>query len=146
MSAPKQNINIPDPAVQDMVADWMAKHKWYDPQGKNLDSEIAQRIDKTLTEEGYDASQQEYWDELDDRLKKYIPHRFENRPQRTPPRSIVTGSGRESAPNTRTNQYVISPERVAAMKETGAWNDPVRKAAMVKRYMEHDRLNKGNQQ
>lgn len=152
MSAPKQNINVPDPMVQEMAADWMAKHKWYDPQGKNLDSEIAQRIDKTLTEEGFDPSSQDYWDELDDRLKKYVPHRFENsnvqrgdRSQRTPPRSIVTGSGRENAPNTRSNEYRINPERVAAMKESGAWNDPVRKAAMVKRYMEHDRLNKGNQ-
>jgi hypothetical protein len=130
----------------------MAKHKWYDPQGKNLDSEIAQRIDKTLTEEGFDPSSQDYWDELDERLKKYVPHRFtesrnqrDDRSQRTPPRSIVTGSGRENAPNTRSNEYRINPERVAAMKESGAWNDPVRKAAMVKRYMEHDRLNKGNQ-
>ena len=152
MSAPKQNINVPDPVVQEMAAEWIAKHKWYDPSGKDLDSELAQRIDKKLTDEGFDPSSPDYWDELDDRLKKYMPHRFESnsmqrgdRSQRTPPRSIVTGSGRESAPNTRSNQYVISPDRVAAMKESGAWNDPVRKAAMVKRYMEHDRLNKGNE-
>jgi hypothetical protein len=152
MSAQKQNINVPDPMVQEMAAEWMSRHKWYDPQGKDLDSELAQRIDKKLTEEGFDPSSQDYWDELDDRLRKYVPHHFNNsraqrddRSQRTPPRYIVTGSGRENAPNTRSNQYVISPQRVAAMKEAGAWDDPVRKAAMIKRYMEHDRLNKGNQ-
>lgn len=152
MSAPKQNINVPDPMVQEMAAEWMSRHKWYDPQGKNLDSEIAQRIDKTLTEEGFDPSSQDYWDELDDRLKKYVPHRFtenrnqrDDRGQRTPPRSIVTGSGRESAPNTRSNQYAISPSRVAAMKEAGAWDDPVRKAAMVKRFIEYDRQKKGGE-
>ena len=45
LSQPKQNIQMPDPMVQRMAADWMSKNEWYDPQGKDLDSEFAQRID-----------------------------------------------------------------------------------------------------
>jgi len=147
MSQPKQNIQMPDPMVQRMAADWMSKNEWYDPQGKDLDSEFAQRIDKKLTEEGFDPSSSDYWEELDDRLSKYLPHRYsqqQEKPRMTRPRSVVSGSGREVSPAGRSNEFRLSPERVAVMKEAGVWDDPARRAAMIKKYAEYDRqLKKG---
>lgn len=149
MSSPKQNINMPDPQVQRHAADWMSRNIWYDPQGKDMDSEIAQSLDKKLTAEGFDPAAEEYWEELDDRLARYLPQHYSSAgtKPRTPgrPRSIVTGSGRESVPAGRANEFRLSPERVTAMKEAGAWDDPTRKAAMVKRFVDFDRKNKGNQ-
>jgi len=145
LSQPKQNIQMPDPMVQRMAADWMSKNEWYDPQGKDLDSEFAQRIDKKLTEEGFDPSSSDYWEELDDRLSKYLPHRYTQqveKPRAQRPRSVVSGSGREVAPAGRTNEFRLSPDRVAAMKEAGVWDDPVRRAALVKKYAEFDRQSK----
>jgi len=145
---PKQNIDVPDPMVQKLAADWMEQNKWYDPHGKDLDSEIAQKIDKKLTEEGYDPSTQDYWDELDDRLEKYIPQKA-NRGYNEPsvrnqrPRSVVTSSGRESTATAKTGAYVLSPDRVAAIKEAGAWDDPVRKMKMINNFRAWDRENKG---
>ena len=46
MSQPQQNINVPDPMVQKMAADWMEANPWYDPQGRNEESMIAQTLDK----------------------------------------------------------------------------------------------------
>jgi len=146
-SQPKQNISVPDPIVQKYVTDWMEENPWYDPTGKNEESQITQVIDKKLTEEGYDPSSPDYWDELTYRVKKRLPemsNRAYNdssvRNQR--PRSVVTSSGRESSASPRGNQYVLTPERVSAMKEAGVWDSPDARKRATQRYMEWDRQNK----
>jgi len=143
-----QNLQIPDPMVQKRVADWMERNPWYDPNGKDLDSEITQRIDKKLTDEGYDPASEDYWDELDDRLEKYMPHKT-NRVYNDPnvrdkprPRSVMTSSGRESTANLKPNEMRISPDRVAAMKEAGLWDNPKLRQKAVQKYAEWDRQNK----
>jgi hypothetical protein len=146
-SQPKQNISVPDPIVQKYVTDWMEENPWYDPTGKNEESQITQVIDKKLTEEGYDPSSPDYWDELTYRVKKRLPemsNRAYNdssvRNQR--PRSVVTSSGRESSASSKGNQYVLTPERVSAMKEAGVWDSPDARKRATQRYMEWDRQNK----
>lgn len=146
-SQPKQNISVPDPIVQKYVTDWMEENPWYDPTGKNEESQITQVIDKKLTEEGYDPSSPDYWDELTYRVKKRLPemsNRAYNdssvRNQR--PRSVVTSSGRESSASPRGNQYVLTPDRVSAMKEAGVWDNPDSRKRATQRYMEWDRQNK----
>jgi len=143
---PKQAINVPDQRVQKNAAEWMERNPWYDPQGKDLDSEIAQRLDKKLTEEGYDPSSEEYWEELDSRVSKYLPHRTESnmgkKKDKVKHKSIQTSSGRESAPSGRGNEFRISPERVAAMKEAGMWDNPDLRAKAIKKYAAWDRENK----
>ncbi len=143
---PKPTMNVPDPSVQRNAAAWMERNPWYDPQAKDMDSEIAQRLDKKLTDEGYDPSSEDYWDELDDRVSKYLPHRTGNAaPQRAATqRPRMTGSGRESAPTGRANEFRISPDRVAAMKEAGMWDNPELRAKAIKKYAAWDRENKRN--
>ena len=142
---PKPTMNVPDPSVQRNAASWMERNPWYDPQAKDMDSEIAQRLDKKLTDEGYDPSSPDYWEELDDRVAKYLPHRAESAPQRpATARPRMTGSGRESAPSGRANEFRISPDRVAAMKEAGMWENPELRAKEIKKYAAWDRDNKRN--
>lgn len=142
----KQNIQLPDPLVQRNAAEWMSRNSWYDPAGNDLDSELTQSIDKRLTAEGYDPSSTEYWEELDDRLVKYLPHRYsqsKNEPAPQRRRSPVTGTGRETSPSRAGTTFTLSPERVAAIKEMGAWDDPEKRKKMVQRFAEYDRQNKG---
>ena len=148
MSQPNQNIQVPDPMVQRLAADWMEDNPWYDPKGGNEESQIAQVIDKKLTQEGFDPSTEDYWDELSERIKKYIPQQTnrgynENNVRNQRPRSVVTSSGRESSATPRRGDYILSPDRVAAMKEAGVWNDPEAKKRAIQRYVEWDRQNKG---
>jgi hypothetical protein len=146
LSQPRQNISVPDPMVQKLASDWMERNTWYDPHGRNEESEFAMIIDKKLTAEGYDPSSQDYWDELDDRLEKFIPQKANrgyndsNRKER--PRSVVTSSGRESTASTRGNEFRLSPDRVAAMKEAGMWDNPELKQKAIRKYAEWDRTNK----
>jgi hypothetical protein len=136
----QQTIQPVDPMLQRHAANWMAKNSWYDPNGKDPDSRRALNEDQILAEEGYDPKTADYWEELDRRLQRVVPHRYtddmDEIPVRTQrPRNVVTGSGRESA--TRAggqNTFVLAPEKVKAMKEAGLWDDPEKRARMIKRY------------
>ena len=147
MNQQKQNIQIPDPAVQRLAADWMEDNNWYDPQGRNEESQIAQMVDKKLTEEGFDPTSEEYWDELDYRLKKYLPEKVNNsynKPNvnQQRPKSVMTSSGREAMATTKSNEFRLSPDRVAAIKEAGAWENPDARKRMINKFAEWDRANK----
>jgi len=146
LSQPKQNISVPDPSVQKNAADWMGRNRWYDPQLRDPDSKIAQMIDNQLTEEGFDPSLPDYWDELDERVQKYLPHRYNSgyssNVRNPKPRSPVTSSGRESSPATKLGEFRLDPERVRAIKEAGMWDDPKQRKRMIDKYVEFDRQQK----
>lgn len=138
-AVPKQ-APAPDPRVQKMAENWIRRTDWYDPQHRDTDSKIIKQIDEELTATGWNPATQDYWDELDDRAKKYLPHRYDsgyNAPnQRSRPRNMQTSTGRESSNSAspRRNELVLEPEQVRAMKDAGFWDDPVKRESMIKRY------------
>lgn len=146
ISQPKQSIKGPDPTVQRMAARWMEKNEWYDPQLRDPDSKVAQSLDQSLTEEGYDPSLPEYWEELDERLQKYLPHRYNSgyssNTRTSKPRSVVTSSGRESVPTVKANEFRIDPDRVRALKEAGMWDNTELRNKMIRKFAEFDRQQK----
>ena len=120
---------------------WMDNNPWYDPQKEDEDSQIAQLIDSKLHKEGWDPNSAEYWQELDKRLQKRLPHLYNDtsaESERRRPKSFVTGSGRETAPRGGST-FVLEPEQVRAMKDAGFWDDPVLRNKMIKRYAEQSR-------
>lgn len=142
---PRQNI--PDPTVQKMAADWMERNPWYDPQGKNVESAIAQKIDKQLHDDGYDPTSEEYWEELDARIKKYVPasqtqvyNDSNGRSERR--RSTMTSSGRDSMATAKPGEFILSSARVNAIKEAGWWDNPQLRQKAIDKYREWDRQNK----
>lgn len=143
-SEPRPNVpQAPDPRLQRHASDWMARNEWYDPNGRDTDSKIASKIDEELSDEGWDPTSEEYWEELDNRLSKYLPHHYSSKndkqaPARRP-RSPVTSSGREASPAARPGEFRLSAERVKAIKDAGKWEDPVERQKMVRRYAEYDK-------
>jgi hypothetical protein len=127
-----------DPRVVDYANRWMERNKWYNPNGGDTDSEIARVIDAQLARENYDPTSEEYWEELDSRLRERLPNK-----QRRP-RSVVTGSEREVSPARDGNSFYLSPERVRAMKDAGFWDDPKQRARMIKHYADWNRSNREN--
>jgi hypothetical protein len=144
MSQQNQNIQVPDPAVQRLAADWMEDNPWYDPNGRNEESQIAQMLDKRLTEEGFDATSEDYWEELDSRLEKYLPkQKLSSQTQKAQrPRSVMTSSGRNTTATTKSNEFRLSPDRVNAIKEAGLWDNPQARQNAIRKYAEWDRNNK----
>lgn len=147
---PQAQSNIPDPRLQRNAADWMERNNWYKPDGRDLDSKIAKQVDEALTSEGWDPTSEDYWEELDNRLQRYLPHRYNQRTDesssssRSRPRSMVTSSGRESPASAGgKNTFTLSAEQVRAMKDAGFWDDPEKRARMIKRYAQEARQNQG---
>jgi len=138
--------NVPDPRLQRLASNWMERNSWYDPNGRDTDSKIAKQIDETLVAEGWNPTEPDYWEELDNRLHKYLPHKYNDntdvRSSTKRPRSVVTSSGRESVNgSTNRNTFVLKPEQVRAMKDAGFWDDPNKRAKMIKRYAQEARNN-----
>lgn len=141
--------NAPSPTdngrMQRLASDWMEDNSWFDPNGDDEDSQIARVVDQKLVKEGWNPNSEEYWAELDKRLQKRLPHRYtddtDEREVRTRrPRSVVTGSGRESAAASGgKNTFTLSPEQVRAMKDAGLWDDPDKRNKMIRRYAEQAR-------
>lgn len=142
---PKQNVPTPvSNEVQRNAQSWLQKNKWYDPQARDTDSRIAKVIDQDLASEGWDPADPEYWEELDNRLSARLPHRYSAKTGTTPPKRVgPTASSRVANPTGKTsNSYKLSPDRVRAIKEAGAWDDPARRNRMIKAYAEFDKQNK----
>lgn len=132
-----------NPRLVRLANEWMQRNSWYNPDTNDEDSAIAKVIDSRLVAEGYDPASEEYWDELDNRLQKRLPHRYtqtQDEPtSRRSPRSFVTGSSRESVARAGGSQFVLEPEQVRAMKEAGFWDDPEKRSRMIKRYAQEAR-------
>jgi hypothetical protein len=146
---PQRQADAPDPSVQRNASEWVKRNNWYNPESNDRDSRIAKKMDEVLVEEGWDPKDPDYWDELDSRLQKSLPHRYnkttdDNSVVRKP-RNVVGSSGREASAafggNNR-SQFMLSPERVKAMKEIGAWDNPERKKKMIAEFVKFDRLNR----
>jgi len=151
ISAPAPSAPAQDPQMQALVArraaDWASDNDWFNPNGNDPDSMIAKAVDASLVNEGFDPTTKRYWSELDKRLAERLPHRFaedgemsyngeESRPARRGP---PVGGGRDMSPGKK--KVFLSEARVNAIKEAGAWDDPQRRDAMIRRFQEWDRQN-----
>ena len=134
-----------DPRLVEHAQQWTKANPWYDAQGKNTDSKIVMAIDNALADEGFDPTTKQYWDELDNRVKKYLPHRANRAIITSKPRNVVGSSSRDTPRSSSSDNGVfkLSKERVQAIKAVGAWDDINARNAMIKQYRDYDRANKG---
>jgi hypothetical protein len=65
----------PDPQAIKNVRKWHKDNKWFDFNRRDFDSKIAGAIDDSLMAEGFDPTEQEYFDEFNERIAKQLPHR-----------------------------------------------------------------------
>ena len=145
--SPKQNVpNELAEDVQRKASKWLKKNSWYDPQARDTDSRIAKVIDQELASDGWDPSDSEYWEELDNRLASRLPHRYtgkngnsNNKRSSGPTASSRVANTTSSKPGTIT----LSRDRVNAIKDAGAWDDVAKRNKMIRAYAEYDRANKG---
>ena len=116
------NVNIPqrdDPINPDPRAEaWAAKNSWFGSD--RAMTYTAFEIHKDLTEkEGYDPSSDEYYAEVDKRIKIDFPHKFGNtdKKQTTAPVQTVASATRSVKPGRKTVRLTSS--QVAIAKKLG---------------------------
>ena len=152
---PQRQSESIDPIAASLGRKWIRAHDWFDPSGSDEDSEIVLMIDERLKREGFDPADDEYWDELSARVKRRLPEKFkangarrrdeeeeepddeEERPRSSTARGPRFSSGGRERPLKKGEVYV-SAERKEAMKLAGAWDDPVVRQRLLKRYAEMD--------
>lgn len=128
--------------AQRLGKNWASKNKaWYDPSGGNLDSRIVQAIDTDLFNEGYDPETQEYWDELTDRVKDRLPHRYRNTAangtQKKKPPQIVGGGGGDQSSGSGSSEKTLPKELVASLKAAGMWDDKELRKKAIRDYQQN---------
>ena len=141
---PKQNVPTPvSNDVQRNATKWLKDNKWFDPQARDTDSKIAKVVDQELAAEDWDPSDPEYWDELNSRLKARLPHRYAQKGEKPQRRGGPTASSRTANPGAKSaGTITLSKARVDAIKDAGAWDDPAKRAKMIKAYAQFDRQNR----
>jgi hypothetical protein len=142
--APKQNVpNEISTEVQAQATKWLKKNSWYDPQARDTDSRIAKVIDQELAQDGWDPSDPEYWEELDNRLSARLPHRYTAQGGKQSKRSAgPTASSRTANDGVKPGTIRLSPERVQAIRDAGAWDDVEKRNKMIRAYASYDRQNR----
>jgi hypothetical protein len=144
--APKQNVPNPvNTEVQQLATQWLKKNSWYDPQARDTDSRIAKVIDQELVTDGWDPSDSEYWEELDNRLQSRLPHRYASKGSKEGKRTSGPTASSRVANSTaqKPGTITLSRERVQAIKDAGAWDNTERRNKMIRAYAQYDRQNKG---
>jgi len=143
--APRQNVpNEISTEVQYNATQWLKKNSWYDPQARDTDSRIAKVIDQELAQDGWDPSDSEYWEELDNRLSARLPHRYTSKGGQQTRRAGPTASSRvANTTSAKPGTITLSRERVQAIKDAGSWDDVEKRNKMIRAYAQYDRANKG---
>jgi len=113
----------PQPTVQDLPApdpkaeDWAARNTWFG-QDRAM-TYTAFEIHKDLVNEGFDPQSNEYYAEVDNRIKVDFPHKFGNNEtkQTTKPVQSVASANRSVKPGRKTVRLTSS--QVAIAKKLG---------------------------
>ena len=115
--------NIPQPTPQDLPApdpqaeEWASKNKWFG-QDRAM-TFTAFEVHKDLVAEGFDPQSNEYYAEVDKRIKVDFPHKFGNTETKhtTKPVQSVASANRSVKPGRRTVRLTSS--QVAIAKKLG---------------------------
>ena len=108
IDAPAQQPRQPDPKAQE----WALENEWF---GKDKGmTYTAMSLHDDLITEGFDASSDEYYNEIDRRIRKEFPQKFEDQSK---PRQTVASAVRKSASGRRTVK--LTPSQVAIAKKLG---------------------------
>ena len=98
----------PDPKAQD----WAEDNKWFGAD--KAMTYTAMSFHDELLNEAFDASSEEYYTEIDRRIRKEFPHKFEDQSK---PKQKVASATRTTATGRRTVK--LTPSQVAIAKKLG---------------------------
>ena len=125
-----QQQQVPQAVSDPKAEQWASDNNWF---GKdNVMTAAALAIDAELKNEGYDPSDNDFYQEIDNRIKTSFPHKFEEDKERvqettSSPAQVVSGSSR-SSPSSRKKIKLSQEDLRLAQK----WNIPLETYAAQK--------------
>ena len=103
-----------------MALDWAGKNPWFGQD--QVMTTLALEIDQTLKGEGYDPSEPEFYQEIDNRLKQQYPERFDVAPRQQEaksPAQVVGGASRTPSSSSKGNKVRLSKEDISLAEKLG---------------------------
>ena len=135
VQAPQQQVQQPhyqpQPTPDPKAQSWAEKNDWFGED--KIRTAAALAIDADLKEEGFNPTDDDYYTEVDNRLKEAFPHRYKDEPveetrkQETSPAQVVAG-GTRSTPSSK-NKVKLTKEDVRLANK---WNIPLEQYAQEK--------------
>ena len=115
--APQQELQSPQvPREQDLdpkLQSWMSRNTWFGPSGDMIMSRAAEAIHTQIVgAEGFDPSSDEYYAEIDKRMRQYFPQKFQEQRQNAQPVAPAS-NGRSSSKSGRKKTVELTPGQVA---------------------------------
>ena len=107
-------VQAPDPRAEE----WATKNDWF---GKdNAMTYTAFDLHRKLTEEeGFDPQTDEYYAEIDKRIRLEFPHKFDKPVERTTSKPTQTVASATRSPKTSRKSVKLTPSQVAIAKKLG---------------------------
>jgi hypothetical protein len=132
-----------DRKTENLAQQWMSENSWFSPNGTDEDSVVARAIDEAWAvearQQGITPASEDYWDELDSRVKRRLGNAAADRQRK---RGAPPPSGRgETTTSTTKERVFLSPDRIKALKDANAWDDPDMRKRYIRRFQEWDKQN-----
>ena len=116
-TAPTEEFAIPEGEPQEVqeytqpspkAQTWAAKNEWFGQD--RIATNVALSIHENLANEGFDLNSDEYYNELDNRLKAELPNRFKNvEADQKPVQTVASPSRTTSSGRKPSNRVELSP-------------------------------------
>ena len=113
MQQPVQSYQAP-PKLDEKQETWVENNTWFGED--EIMTLAAFSIDQKLIQEGYDPKTDEYYNEVDKRLRKEFPHKFEESSATSKPQQKVASAGRVAGNTSSKRQVKLSPAEVQMAK------------------------------
>lgn len=113
-----------------LALDWAGKNPWFGQD--QVMTTLALELDQTLKGEGYDPSEEDFYNEIDNRLRQQYPERYgvDNRQQETTsPAQVVGGASRTPSSSSKGKKVKLSKED---MRLAEKWGIPLEQYAAEK--------------
>ena len=126
-TAPTEEFAIPEGEPQEVqeytqpspkAQTWAAKNEWFGQD--RIATNVALSIHENLANEGFDLNSDEYYNELDNRLKTELPNRFKNvEADQKPVQTVASPSRTTSSGRKPSNRVELSPSEQRLAKRLG---------------------------
>ena len=118
VTQPRQEVPMQQPQTDPKADAWAAKNPWFGTD--NAMTYTAFDIHKTLVnEEGFDSNSEEYYAEVDKRIRLEFPHKFGNNESSTSEPVQNVASARRPAKQGRRKTVKLTSSQVAIAKRLG---------------------------
>lgn len=97
--------------------EWAQKNTWFGQD--QVATSVAFAVHKQLENEGFDTDSDEYYSEIDKRVRQELPHKFNVEADKKPVQTVASPSRTTSAGRKQNNRIQLTPSEQALAKKLG---------------------------